>query len=84
MIALQVLQKAQSDNEVATKSLSDVLAQWQLLQDLLQGVVGDLNKADNAGVLPILQELDIQSAQNVWTQLEQYAMRLMNGQGGLE
>ena len=83
VIALQVLQKAQSDNEVATKSLSDVLTQWQLLQNLLQDVVDDLNTADNAGVLPILQKLDAQSAQNVWTQLEQYATRLMNGQRGL-
>jgi hypothetical protein len=81
VIAMKVLEKAQADNEVATKALSGVATQWQLLQDLLLDVIDDLDKADSGGVLPILQKLDVQSAQGVWIQLQQYAARLMHGQG---
>ena len=81
VIAMQVLHKAQGDNEVATTALSDVLAQWQLLQGLLQDVVTDLNKAADPDVLPILQKLDVQAAQNVWMQLQAFAEQLINGQG---
>ena len=81
VIAMQVLQKAQGDNEVATSALSDVLNQWQFLQDLLQDVVTDLDKAADPDVLPILQKLDVQIAQGIWTQLQAFAEQLINGQG---
>jgi hypothetical protein len=83
VIASQVLAKAQRDNEAATQALSAVLSQWQLLQDLLQDVIDDLNKAADAGVLPILQKLDVQSAQGVWQQLQQFCEQLTSTQSAM-
>ncbi len=77
VIALKVLEKAQSENEAATKALSNVVASWQLLQDLLQDVIDDLTKADDSQVLPILQQVDVQAAAKVWVNLQQFAANLL-------
>jgi hypothetical protein len=76
VIALKVLQKAQTENGVATKALSNVLTSWQLMQDLVQDTINDLEKADDSQVLPILQQAEVQAASQVWTQLKQFAETL--------
>ncbi len=75
-VGLKLVEKGISDNSLALEALSSVLNMWQLLQDLLQDVVGRLKKAGSEGVLPILQKLDIKIAQNAWTQLDLFAKRL--------
>lgn len=76
VIARAVLQKLAGDSESATQALSAVMTSWQLLQDIMQDVIHDLQKATGAQVLPLLKQLDIQTAQAAWAQLEQFASQL--------
>ncbi len=76
-VALQLLDKAQTDNEAATKALSSVATQWQLLQDLLQDVVNKMKDAADDQVVPILRQVDFKTAQDLWDQLATFARGLM-------
>ena len=77
VIALKILQKAQGDNEAATQALSAVVTSWQLLQDLLQDAITDLKRADDDQVLPILRQADVEAAQSIWAQLDEFATTLL-------
>lgn len=76
VIARAVLQKLSGDSESATQALSAVMTSWQLLQDMMQDVIRDLQKATGDQVLPLLKQLDIQTAQAAWAQLEEFARQL--------
>jgi len=76
VIARAVLEKLTGDSETATQALSTVLTSWQLLQDMLQDVIHDVQKATGDQVLPLLKQLDIQTAQAAWAQLEEFASQL--------
>ena len=80
VLALKILDKMSTDNAAATQALSSVLEIWQSLQNMLDIVVQDLKKADADQVVPILQKLYIQAAQDAWTQLEVFAKSLDGSQ----
>ena len=65
-----------SQNEAAQRALSSVLELWQTLEDKLQAVITDLEKADKDKFVPILQALDIQTAQTQWAQLVDFATKM--------
>lgn len=76
VIARAVLDKLTGDSKAATQALSAVLTSWQLLQDILQDVIRDVQKATGDQVLLLLKQLDIQTAQAAWAQLEEFASQL--------
>ncbi|HEY1017109.1 MAG TPA: HBL/NHE enterotoxin family protein [Herpetosiphonaceae bacterium] len=63
-------------NEQATKAMSDVLETWQTLEDKLQSVLDDLQKAEAPNLPAIIESLDIQTAQTAWGQLSDFATKM--------
>jgi chromosome segregation ATPase len=64
-----------TQNENATTAMSDILDQWATLIDRYEAVIEDLQSAESASSA-ILEELDIQTAQTAWSQLDAYAQSL--------
>ncbi|MCY1556116.1 hypothetical protein D9M68_928370 [compost metagenome] len=82
-MALQGLQLASSNAvssiELATQSLSKLQTQWGTFQGELQGVVTDLESAENA-LSTIVQGVFTSAAQTEWTQAIDTANNLVNAQ----
>ena len=62
-----------SQNETATQAMSAVLETWSTLSAKYASVVADLRQASGPGILPILQQLDVQAARSAWSELAAFA-----------
>ncbi|GEM45666.1 HBL/NHE enterotoxin family protein [Deinococcus cellulosilyticus] len=65
-----------TQNEAATKAISDVLNTWAVLKTKLAAVMTDLQNAEAPDLPGILMQLDIQTAQTQWTQLTDFATKM--------
>ncbi|WP_095601954.1 HBL/NHE enterotoxin family protein [Pseudomonas sp. PIC25] len=83
LVALQGLQMASnsavSSIEMATQSLSKLQTQWGTFQGELQGVLTDLDSAENA-LSTIVQSVFTSAAQTEWAQAITTANNLVNAQ----
>lgn len=70
------IQSLVTQNEAATKAVSNVLDTWAVLETKLQSVLDDLQKAEASHVPAIIEKLDLQTARKAWDQLVAFADRM--------
>jgi hypothetical protein len=65
-------------NEAAQTAISAVADAWSVLEAKLSAVQTQLNNAEAGDVLPIIESLDLQTAQTDWAQLTAFATNMQN------
>ena len=75
VLARTLLSTLETQNSNATTAMSTILDEWSTLIGKYQAVITDLQNAQGAPS-PILEELDIETAQVAWSQLASFAQTL--------
>lgn len=72
-----LLQQIEPQNELATRSLTDILQIWATLTVKLENVILQIQQAEAEQLGNILQQLDLQQAGLAWQQLATFAQTLV-------
>ena len=65
-----------ASNHAAQSAVEQIIHGWTTLADKMAAVMSDLQQADGTTILPYLEELYIQEAQQAWRQLVKFATNL--------
>jgi hypothetical protein len=67
-----------TQNEIASKALSEVLTVWKTLELKLQAVLDDLSKAEPDDVSIIIKKLDLEASKKAWSDLVTFAREMQS------
>jgi hypothetical protein len=67
-----------TQNEIASKALSEVLTVWKTLELKLQAVLDDLSKAEPDDVSIIIKKLDLEASKKAWADLVTFAREMQS------
>lgn len=76
MTTVQSLIDGNSDAQTA---ISDTMDMWSTLESKMSAVLTDLQNAEAADTVAIIEALDIETAQTAWSQLVTYATSMQEG-----